>query len=553
MPNRKDIRHYLTADAVVLLLILAISSGIKNLYCYVELSIDFNLLLAHVVTTIGISAIFTFMTYKSRRRIWFAAWYVLQTIYLFINVNYFQFVGTILHLNSAIALFPEISMLARNLAVPLDRGDLLFVADFPLFLYMFIHHGKFSIRPQLFKTIIRTSVVVTALAMVLLEILPVRFETDSMARIDHADIVSRYGFLGHNLSDLLELFTDDRRSENIVYGRRITSREFSDRRANIILIQVESLDANIVNYRYLGEYVTPFFHRLTTQSLYFPYTLCYRKTGGTSDCEIAVNNGIEPLVDFPLIMDERYTYPNSVVKELKKSGYHAEAFHGVGGWFYKRRFAYQAMGYDNFFDPAAMKLHQKKWGVPDKDLLDYVGKHLEDRKTPFLVSIITLSSHEPFNLEHFDRDPRFDKVEPQLTGNYFASIAYTDRVVGEFVAKMQQEHPDTFIFLYGDHTPYVINSGPFRRSILTDGEEMEMVPLFIITPDRRTHNEHEAVASYLDIAPTILHASGIPYSYRSLGANLLDPASLGQPVMYHGRLCDRADLFRQMSEKYRDK
>jgi hypothetical protein len=50
----------------------------------------------------------------------------------------------------------------------------------------------------------------------------------------------------------------------------------------------------------------------------------------------------EPLIDFPLIMDEYYQYPNSVVKMLKKNGYSAETFHGNSGWFYKRVSAYTA-------------------------------------------------------------------------------------------------------------------------------------------------------------------------------------------------------------------
>jgi len=109
-------------------------------------------------------------------------------------------------------------------------------------------------------------------------------------------------------------------------------------------------------------------------------------------------------------------------------------------------------------------------------------------------------------------DGRFDDVVPALTGRYFASLAYTDRAVKEFVESMQKKYPDTYFFLYGDHTPYVINEGAFRRSVLRDEDEKEMVPLFIITPNSQKRREHGAVASYLDFAPTVLHAAGIPYT-----------------------------------------
>ena len=135
------------------------------------------------------------------------------------------------------------------------------------------------------------------------------------------------------------------------------------------------------------------------------------------------------------------------------------------------------MGYDNFFDPTVMKLPEKGWGVPDGEVMHYVERHLEkEGKKPFYVSIITMTSHEPFNnFKHFVSDGRFDDVVPALTGRYFASLAYTDRAVKEFVESMQKKYPDTYFFLYGDHTPYVINEGAFRRSVLRDEDEKEMV------------------------------------------------------------------------------
>ena len=79
-----------------------------------------------------------------------------------------------------------------------------------------------------------------------------------------------------------------------------------------------------------------------------------------------------------------------------------------------------------------------------------------------------------------------------------------------------------------------------------------MVPLFIITPEKQCRYEHEAVASYLDIAPTILHAAGVPYSYRSLGVDLLTNKPLQQPVIYRGQLYNRSELFKEMSISYKD-
>ena len=534
------------------LILFIISNSIKNLYYYALIDTDYHLWLIHVLSTLGFTTIIILLSFNSRRRIWLVTWYLSYSCLIFINANYFEFFGRPLYLFNGYVFISEVAILFKNLLIPLDRSDLLFVVDLPIFLFLLHQHGKFRIPARQMKTIVRTAVGMIIPALVLLVTLPVRFDPAIMAQIEDFDIISRYGIIGHNIFDI-NLLLHEKGIDGITYGPEIKSRGTDGHRPNIVLIQFESLDAHIVNYRYLGDYVAPFLHRLTTKSLYFPFTLCYRSLGGTSDCEMAVNNGIEPTTHFPLIMDKAYTYPNSMVKILEKSGYSAEAFHGNTRNFYNRAHAYLAMGYDQFFGINEMKLSQQGWGAPDGAVMNFVKKRLDRKATPFFASIITMSSHEPFNLPHFSPDHRFDQLEPKLTRQYFASVSYTDRVLEDFVTKIQHKYPDTYFFIYGDHTPYVINEGPFRRSVLTvgEGQRMEMVPLFIITPDGQSRREHNSVASYLDIAPTILHLAGVPYSFKSLGINLFDGIPLQQPVVFRGIHYNRTKLFEELASRYR--
>ena len=540
------------SEIIIVLILFIVCNSFKALYLYVEMGLGFHLLLLHVISSLGFTTIFVLATLKRRRRILFVSWYLLHTFILFINTNYYEFYGKFLHLSSVYIFMPEIISLLEHFDVPLDINDLIFIVDLPLFLYLLNKHVMKELSRRKINIIIKSSAVITLPAMVMLLIVPVYNYEHTEKLVDY-DIVSRFGIIGHNLFDLVKPAVNI--TSRIKYGHKITSAGIPGQRPNIILIQIESLDSNIVNYRYLGKFVTPFLHDLASKSLYFPFTLCYRKLGGTSDCEIAVNNSIEPPEDYALIMFDNYDYPNSVVKVLKKNGYKAEAFHGNVGAFYRRFYAYNTMGYDYFFDCNRMRLEKIGWGAPDQEVMNYVENHLHDLKTPFFVYIITVSSHEPFNLfKHFAPDSRFERVKPELTRRYFSAIAYTDRVVGKFITNIQKKYPDTYFFLYGDHTPYVINKGPFRRSVLNknEEEEMEMVPLFIITPKGEIHYEHDAVASYLDIAPTILHIAGVPYNYRSLGVDLLANKALQQPVIYRGKPYNRSELFQEMSETYRD-
>ena len=535
-------------DSLALFIVFIMISSMKSILPYCELEFNYAFMAAHVATSIGVSTICVLLTLRRKRRVWFMLWYLLNALLLFINSNYFEFFGKFIHLKNLYILLPEAMILAKNLAIPLDRMDIIFVVDLPLFLYLLREHRRNALDLKGSGTVIWIAATVTALAFVFLSTAPIHFGLKAVSQAEDSNLVYRYGFIGHNIIDLLKRSRGEN-ADKVRYGQQITGSGTSGRHPNIVLIQIESLDANIVNYQYGGRYIAPFLHGLTTKSLYFPFTLCYRKLGGTSDCEIAINNGIEPLEDFPLIMDEDYRYPNSVAKVLKKGGYSTEAFHGSTGWYYKRLSAYAAMGYDNFYDPKGMGLAEKGWGIPDGEVMEYVQKHLEVGKRPFFISVITMTSHEPFNnFRHFVPDKRFDRVEPNLTGRYFASIAYADHAVGEFVTRMQRRFPDTYFFLYGDHTPYVINEGTFRRSVTRDAEQKEMVPLFIITPDGQRRYEHDAVASYLDIAPTILRAAGVPFSYRSLGADLLSATPLIQPIVYRGRQRNRSELFEEMTK-----
>jgi lipoteichoic acid synthase len=538
------------SDITLVLIVFIVSSCAKALFTYLTLQLNYHLLLLHVATSLGSCTIWVLLTLKCRRPTWFITWYLLHAFYLFVNANFFQFFGKFLHLTDMYILVPEVLVLAKNLGIPLDRSDLLFILDFPLFLYLLHKHRNRELPLRHANAAILGAAGVTLLASVFVITAPLGYRVPSARVVEDSEIISRYGFLGHNLYDLL-LAQHSSREDQIHYGPIITGSGTPGRRPNIVMIQFESLDANIVNYRYQGRYVAPFLHGLTTSSVYFPFTLCYRLYGGTSDCEVAVNNSIEPLLDFPLIKDERYGYPNALVKVLKKNGYSADAYHGNVGWYYNRLSAYSAMGYDHFYDSNIMKLPLKAWGVSDQQVLQYAAQRLPAVQKPFFVSVITLTSHEPFDrVEQVAPDHRFDGVEPVLTKRYFESIAYSDRVVGEFVTEIRKKYPDTYFFIYGDHTPFVINEGSFQRSVLRRGKGVEMVPLFIITPDGRSHYERGAVASYLDFAPTILQATGVPYRYRSLGVDLLAPNSLRLPVSYRGDQYDRAGLFNEMVRSY---
>ena len=103
---------------------------------------------------------------------------------------------------------------------------------------------------------------------------------------------------------------------------------------NYVIIQVESMDANIVNQKYKGVYVTPFLRSLTASAVYYPFAMSYHEGGGTSDSEFSIINSVEPLESYPALKLSSYDFPNSMVSKLDAQGYSTFAFHGNIGSFY---------------------------------------------------------------------------------------------------------------------------------------------------------------------------------------------------------------------------
>jgi phosphoglycerol transferase MdoB-like AlkP superfamily enzyme len=196
----------------------------------------------------------------------------------------------------------------------------------------------------------------------------------------------------------------------------------------------------------------------------------------------------------------------------------------------------------------SMGLKEIGWGAPDRAVFDFVKTRLMSQKDPFFYYVITMTSHEPFTLARpYYQNNFFSGVKNEATRDYFNVMSYIDRELQEIVRSITSSHPNSFLFIFGDHTPIIQKDVYRRSSFIYDNRLFEFVPLFIIAPDGRAFRENASVASFIDIAPTMLAASGIPYSLRTAGANLLDAPLANSIISYRGGVYRRADLFRKIS------
>jgi phosphoglycerol transferase MdoB-like AlkP superfamily enzyme len=459
---------------------------------------------------------------------------------MFTNISYHEYFQGYLHINQYLGLFGEALDLVKYAALPHDSVAWFLLMDIPFFigvciLYPSIHRLTMHLR---FRRLVLITLCV--LTWYVVQWNPVSedatlFDLMGNEYTADEDVVDKYGLLAFNLVDLLKYQDAVSHIKSIEYGRRITGAGFNkndtlqadsttvpQEHPNFIIIQVESMDAYIVNCQYKKAYIMPFLHSLTNQSVYYPYTMSYHKAGSTSDCEFSTINSIEPFADYPSMKIRNYNYPNSMIKPLVAAGYDAAAFHGNRGTYFNRTSAFKKMGFPVFYDMALMGLAEDGWGVSDGKVLDYVSAKLTTQKKPYIYYIITMSSHEPFTIVGlYYKNNAYASIKDEAARNYFLSLSYVDNELKKFITHVRETQPNTYIILYGDHTPIIKKNLYRRASFFERSRIFEFVPMIILTPDGKSYLETKNVASFLDVAPTVLAASGVPYSYRSNGANLL--------------------------------
>ena len=507
-----------------------------------------------------------FLLFRIKSRIPLIVWYCFQSLYMFANASYHECFQGYLHVNQYFGLFGEGLDLVKYAALPHDSSAWFLLMDIPFFigtlvLYPSIHRLSRYLR-------FRRLVLITGCVLVWYAVQwnPVSEDASLFDLMNNeytadGDVVDTYGLLAFNLVDILKYRDAVSHIKSIEYGRQISGTGAAAQdtlladsiakqptHPNFILIQVESMDAYIVNCQYKKAFVTPYLHALTHQSIYYPYAMSYHKAGSTSDCEFSTLNSIEPFDDYPSMKIRNYDYPNSLIKPLIAAGYDAAAFHGNRGTYFNRTSAFKKMGFPVFYDIAEMGLAEEGWGASDGKVLDYVTTKLATQKKPFIYYIITMSSHEPFTLAGlYYKNNAFASIKDETARNYFLSLSYVDRELKRFITHVRATMPNTYIIMYGDHTPIIKKNLYRRASYLERSRVFEFVPMFILTPDGKTYVETKNAASFIDVAPTILAASGVPYSYRSNGSNLLETAGRMAPLGFYDMTYLRSSLYAKVA------
>ncbi|HKL42982.1 MAG TPA: LTA synthase family protein [Clostridia bacterium] len=308
---------------------------------------------------------------------------------------------------------------------------------------------------------------------------------------------------------------------------------------NILIIQLESYDAKMVDYKHNGKKISPFISQLKNKALYFD-NIYAQHINGSFDAEFAVLTSLYPINKNYSFLNNNMENYNSLVKIFNNINYETLAFHGNDKEFFYRDKGYYELGYDRFYSLEDYSFDDNHYdiesyfGINDYDFFDQSYKWLNMTDEPFFSYFITVTSHTPFNFYPKSRNNDFEDIENQLVKDYFESIRFLDASLEMFFDKLEKDGllENTMVIIFSDHNAD-INKEEYLSSGYFESEENikkpEKTPLFILHPALEPEVINKT-GTVTDVAPTALALLGIEKPEEFLGVSLLN--KIEKPVYF---------------------
>ncbi|MCR5819846.1 MAG: LTA synthase family protein [Bacteroidaceae bacterium] len=248
------------------------------------------------------------------------------------------------------------------------------------------------------------------------------------------------------------------------------------------------------------------FNRLLPKSIYFPNCYCgsFRTDRGIV-CTLSGYLG-QPTTSIMRYAHKIKNLPGLPAK-LREHGYQTQGVYGGDITFFNMSEYYITAGHDKLVSQDDFPASERttKWGVPDHAvfnwLLDDINRKQEEATSPWFTSILTISSHNPFDVPYhkFDRDknPSWDDVMKN-------GFAYTDSCYADFINRLSKTEAwkNLLVVTVADHG---FNWRPINSP------DFPIIPFTLMGGVIKEPRRIETLVSQTDIPATILGQLGIPH------------------------------------------
>lgn len=301
---------------------------------------------------------------------------------------------------------------------------------------------------------------------------------------------------------------------------------------NVVILILESFAAEYVGALNNGQGYTPFLDSLATEGVLFQHAFA----NGRKSIEAlpSILAGVpslmlEPFITSPYQANNLY----GLGTLLQQQNYKTAMFHGAANGsmgfndFSRRAGVQQYFGMDEYPEQSRKHDFDGQWGIFDEPYLQYVSQKLTDIDKPFMATIFTLSSHQPYTIPD-----KYKKTFPKGELEIHESIGYADHALKEFFqsAAKQPWYQNTLFVITADHTQKSIN--PTYQNELGHYR----VPLLLFHPSGNLPKIHaDKIAQHADIPATVVDYLNLPTDkLLPFGHSLLDSTHEGQAVFFTG-------------------
>ena len=302
---------------------------------------------------------------------------------------------------------------------------------------------------------------------------------------------------------------------------------------NLIVIQVESLEAFVIGRSVAGQGITPTLDGLLANGFYFPNIWDQVNEGSSSDADLMTNTSVFPLRKGAAFFRFPANSYNSLPRILRGVGYRKTiAMHPDPAVYWNWKNALTTIGFDECLDISAFSNHEVLGlGLSDGDFLTQAAARLGAQPEPFYAFMVTLTSHAPFDLPAAYRELRLDEeLGESCLGKALQAFRYTDRQIGRLLDLLRRGGllDRSVVVIYGDHSSVhrFCNDEVAAMGSLEDWmrDPRRLVPLIIYAPGL-AGDRFAVTGGQVDIMPTILGLLGVDqeaFAGTAMGRNLLN-------------------------------
>jgi phosphoglycerol transferase MdoB-like AlkP superfamily enzyme len=290
---------------------------------------------------------------------------------------------------------------------------------------------------------------------------------------------------------------------------------------NVVIIILESMareywgsmnrNANIPGFKSY----TPFLDSLSDSSLIF--------TNAYANGRQSIHGMSSVLAGIPSFQTAFTSSPYakqkiaSIVSVCDSLGYQTSFFHGAANGSMGFQGFGSILGFKNYYGRTEYnndKDFDGIWGIWDEQFFRFMANTLGTQQQPFMATLFTLSSHDPYQLP--------DKYKKRFPGGplpIHKTVQYSDNALRQFFnyAKTQPWYANTIFVITADHTSqthYPEYSKELNRFAVP-------ILFYSANPAYSLKGVRTDLASQMDIYPSLADLIGYNKSFRSWGRSLI--------------------------------